>query len=179
MHNNSIDIRGEINQAVIMTLVELIANTLGNDAVEMLLKRLQKKGELEGRALVIAFSEEVEHIYGSQGAYAILRQVGRDLSAKMIADSDPESYQSILTCSLNDMGFAEGIEAAAGHADICHCVFYEQIQQRSREPIEHPVCWAGWDLLKGSCNRSTASIILNGKAGIKRPTPVALNTTNL
>ncbi len=146
-------IRGEINQDVVNTLVELMRKTIGEGGISVILKRLGEHGELSGRALVIACAEEMELLFGAQGAYAILRQVGRELSDRLAAMAPKEEYQEILAGSLNNLGFAQGIEVADNHANICNCVFYDQIIERNRSPIEHPVCWAGWGFIEGFMNK--------------------------
>jgi len=143
------EVVGEISQEVVLTLVELMTKTIGPSAMSVVLKRLDNDDSLEGQALVMACAEEVENVFGSQGAYAILRQVGRDLSNQLAEGVAEQEYRSILTGALNSMGFAKGIDLFEGHANICSCVFYDKIKQVNRSPIDHPVCWAGWGFIEG------------------------------
>ncbi len=116
----------------------------------MITRRLSEKGgSPSGRELVLAFAGETQTILGSKGAFATLRQVGRDLAKSIMADHAPEDWETKLEEGLNDLGFAERIEKETGRAFICRCVFYDILEQRGLEPIEHAVCWAGWGFIEG------------------------------
>ncbi len=141
--------RGEITQEVIQTLIELMMDVIGQKTVEIILSRFPSDDIPPGKELVFAFSEATEKLLGAKGAYAVLRQVGRELAKKVSASLERDQWRPALEQSLNDFGFADRIETERGHANICNCVFYATLKDRGLAPTAHPVCWAGWGFIEG------------------------------
>jgi hypothetical protein len=153
--------RGEITQEVVNTLVGLMEEVIGKAAVNIVLKQFPEDEHPPGRELVFQFAEETENLLGTQGAYAVLRQVGRDL-AKNVASSLPEEqWQHALERSLNEFGFADCISKEDDEASINNCVFYPILEERELPPIGHAVCWAGWGFIEGFMK------LIEGVKGIK------------
>ena len=153
--------RGAITQEVIETLVKLMAETIGQKAVDIVLKQFPSDQLPPGKELVFRFAEETEKLLGSSGGYAVLRQVGRDL-AKQVASTLPrEQWQHALEQSLNNFGFADRIEKCDDHSSICNCVFYPILEDKQLGPTKHAVCWAGWGFIEGFMK------LLEGIKGIK------------
>ncbi len=153
--------RGEITQEVIETLVSLMVQVIGQKAVDIVLRQFPADEQPSGRDLVYRFAEETDRLLGSAGAYAVLRQVGRDLAKQVAADLPKEQWQHALEQSLNDFGFADRIEKRDDHSNICNCVFYEVLEEKKLGPTEHAVCWAGWGFIEGFMK------LIDGVKGIK------------
>jgi len=141
--------RGEITQEVVDTLIDLMAETIGRKGVDIVLKQFPAGEQPSGRDLVFRFAEETDKLLGTRGAYAVLRQVGRDLAKRVAASRPQEEWLPALEQSLNSFGFADGIVKAEDHADICNCVFYPILEERNLNPTGHAVCWAGWGFIEG------------------------------
>ncbi|MGC8942339.1 MAG: hypothetical protein ACP5KF_06730, partial [Sulfurihydrogenibium sp.] len=59
-------IKRTINKEFIDTLVSLTRNVLGDNAVDHILNRINKKvgSDVSGRDIVFAFADEIQNIYG-------------------------------------------------------------------------------------------------------------------
>jgi hypothetical protein len=161
MSNEANVARGEITKEVIDTLVMLMADVIGQNAVDIVLRQSGQNGQPAGKDLVFKFAEETEKLLGSSGGYAILRQVGRDLAKKVASTRPKEQWQEALQQSLNDFGFADRIEKCDDHSSICNCVFYPILEERQLTPTKHAVCWAGWGFIEGFMK------LMEGIQGIK------------
>jgi predicted hydrocarbon binding protein len=151
----------EITQEVVDTLIHLMENVIGKPAVRIVLNQFPENENPLGRDLVFRFAEETQNLFGAQGAYAVLRQVGRDL-AKSVASSTPEDqWLQALEQSLNQFGFAECITKGKEDASINACVFYPILEDRGLQPTDHAVCWAGWGFIEGFMK------LIEGVKGIK------------
>lgn len=148
MYSNP-EIKGEITQEVITVLVDLMRNVIGTNAVDIILKKIEVEEEAKGRFIVFAFAESSTNLLGKKGAFATLRQVGRELAKVMMQKHQRDEWEMVLETALNDFGFAQKIEADMQNAFICNCVFYDILKSKSLNPIEHSVCWAGWGFIEG------------------------------
>jgi len=137
---------GEITQETINTLLELFKKTVGEKGVKLLSNRVSK--DLSGRELVYEIASVAMEIYGTKGSYAIMRQLGRELAKSLMEKYPKEMWQSILESALNHLGFAKKIEYGENEAYIVSCVFYEILQSKGLNPIEHAVCWTGWGFIE-------------------------------
>lgn len=146
-------IEGEINKEVIDTLVSLTKNILGEKTVDIILNEINKKSngkELSGRDIVFSFADEIQNMFGKNGGYAIVRQLGREVAKVLMQNHPKEEWEDLLEKSLNTFGFAYKIERNQDEAYICNCVFYEGVlKPRNLGPIEHCVCWCGWGFIEG------------------------------
>jgi predicted hydrocarbon binding protein len=145
-------IKGSINKEVIDTLVSLTRNILGDKAVDQILNNIAKKvgDNLTGRDIVFAFTDEIQNIYGQNGGYAIVRQLGREVAKVLMEKHPKEEWEEVLEKALNEFGFAYKIERNKNEAYICSCVFYEGVlKPRNLNPVEHCICWYGWGFIEG------------------------------
>lgn len=142
-------IKGEITQEVIDTLVNLMKNVIGDNAVNIILKGLSVEEGSKGRFVVFAFAESSTDLLGTKGAFATLRQVGRELAKVMMSKHAKEDWEFVLSTALNDFGFAQEIIKEDNQAFICNCVFYDILKSKALKPIQHSVCWAGWGFIEG------------------------------
>lgn len=159
--DKSIVIEGEITQEVINVLIELMKTVIGENGVGVILKNINVEENATGRKIVYAFAESTTNILGKQGAFATLRQVGRELAKVMMTKHKKEDWEFVLRTALNDLGFAQQIDMESEQAFICNCVFYNILQNNNLKPIEHSVCWAGWGFIEGFMKA------LEGVKGIK------------
>jgi len=143
------NIKGEINQEVIDTLSNLMAEVLGKNIVKAILRRSSEGGTTSGPEMMFAFAQETQDLLGEKGSYATLRQVGRSLAKQLMTQYPENQWDGVLRKALNDFGFANYIDRQAEKAFICQCVFYDILVQKDLEPIQHAVCWAGWGFIEG------------------------------
>jgi hypothetical protein len=141
--------RGEITQEVVNKLIGLMEDVIGKSAVGIVLKQLPEGEHSPGPDLVLQFAEETQNLLGNAGAFAVLRQVGRDLAKNVAANLPPERWQQALEESLNEFGFADSISKEEEDASINNCVFFPILEERQIEPTGHAVCWAGWGFIEG------------------------------
>lgn len=146
---NQIKIEGEITQEVINTLIDLMKNVIGSNGVGIVLKNLDVEDGAAGKKIVYQFAESTTKILGVKGAFATLRQVGRELAKAMMTKHPRDQWEFVLRTALNDLGFAQKIDFDAKEAFICNCVFYSILKKNKLEPIQHSVCWAGWGFIEG------------------------------
>lgn len=146
------EIKGQINQEVIDTLVSLTKSILGDKAVELILNTVRKKvgNQSSGRDIVFAFADEIQNMYGPKGSYAIVRQLGKGVAKFLMEKHPKEEWEDLLEKSLNTFGFAYKIERNKNEAYICNCIFYEGVlKPRNLGPIQHCICWFGWGFIEG------------------------------
>lgn len=146
---NIIKIEGKITQEVIDTLINLMKEVIGENGVTVVLSGLEVEENASGRKIIYAFAESTTRTLGVKGAFATLRQVGRELSKVMMANHPRENWEHVLQTALNDLGFAQEIKRENNQAFICNCVFYSVLKANNQEPIQHSVCWAGWGFIEG------------------------------
>jgi len=145
----------EIDQPTIMILVELLSQVVGEATVQMALNSLIEKGGSAGSELIMDLSEEIELLFGSDGAYAILRQVGRQFAEIASKGKNANAYE--VSSAINALGIAREVELTPEHACVMNCVFHKQIINRDREAVDHPVCWIDRGVLEGYLNNSDGS----------------------
>ena len=77
-------IKGEITEEVIEGLVTLVKTVIGDKAVIIIKKDLKQRKKPREDKLFLPL-ESVTNLLGIKGAFATLRQVGRELSKVMIS----------------------------------------------------------------------------------------------
>ena len=144
-------VKGVITSEVIGFLIQLMEDIIGETAVKVVLRDTKNKiGEnLEGREILFRFAGELQKTLGVKGAFATMRQVGRDLAKYLMKQHPQEKWEEVLENALNDFGFARKIEKKKDRAYICNCVFYEILEKNDLAPIQHAICWAGWGFIEG------------------------------
>lgn len=141
--------RGEITEEVVNKLVGLMEDVIGKGAVGIVLKQFPEGEHPPGKDLVFLFAEETQNLLGTAGAFAVLRQVGRDLAKDVAASVPKDQWQQAMEESLNTFGFADSITKGSDDSSINNCVFYQILEERQIEPTGHAVCWAGWGFIEG------------------------------
>ena len=142
-------IKGKITEDVINTLVDLMRSVIGSRGVDVILKSLSVEEGAQGRYVIFAFAESSTEILGKKGAFATLRQVGRELAKVMMTKHPRDEWENVLSTALNSFGFAQQIIKEGDKAFICNCVFYDILKENALKPIQHSVCWAGWGFIEG------------------------------
>jgi hypothetical protein len=146
------EIKGEINQEVINTLIDLTKTIIGEKAVDNIVKSIMEKNKknVTGKDIVFAFADEIQNLFGQHGGYAIIRELGRGVAKSLMEKHPKEEWGDLLEKSLNILGFADKIERNSNEAYICNCVFYEgNLKPRGFGPIEHSICWYSWGFTEG------------------------------
>jgi len=138
-----------ISAEVIEVLVNLARNVIGTNVGEVILREMKVENKNDGREIVYKFAESIEDVLGKNGAFATLKQVGRDLAQKLMDENPSTEWKWLFNNALREFGFAELIEETGTEAFICNCVFYDILQEKGLEPTEHPVCWTGWGFIEG------------------------------
>ena len=138
-----------ISKEVIEVLVNLARRVIGYNLGSVVLRELQIENTDDGREIVYKFASSLEDTLGKMGAFATLKQVGRDLSLKLMNESLEQEWEQLFKNALREFGFAEMIDKTNNSAYICNCVFYDVLQKDGLEPTEHPVCWVGWGFIEG------------------------------
>jgi predicted hydrocarbon binding protein len=147
-----VEIKGEINQEVINTLIDLTKAIIGEKAVNNIVKSVNEKNKenTTGEDIVFAFADEIQNLFGQHGGYAIIRELGREVAKSLMEKYPREEWEDLLKKSLNIFGFAYKIERNSNEAYIYNCVFYEgALKPRGLGPIEHSVCWFSWGFIEG------------------------------
>ncbi len=143
-------VKGQINEEVINTLIQLSRGIIGDKAVDSVLRTMKESGEeLSGKDIVFAFADKIQSLFGDKGSYATIRQLGREVAKELIKNHEKDQWEGLLESGLNTFGFAYKIERTRQDAYICNCVFYEILNKQGLKPIEHCVCWAGWGFIEG------------------------------
>jgi predicted hydrocarbon binding protein len=146
------EIKGEINQEVINTLIDLTKAIIGEKAVDNIVKSVMEKNKenCAGKDIVFAFADEIQNLFGQKGGYAIIRQLGREVAKSLMEKHLKEEWEDLLKKSLNTFGFAYKIERNSNEAYICNCVFHEEaLKPRGLGPTEHSICWYSWGFIEG------------------------------
>jgi len=138
-----------ITEEVVNVLVNLARGVIGFNVGNVILRELNIENENDGREIVYKFAGSMEDTLGRNGAFATLRQVGRDLAQKLMDENPKDEWKTLFVDGLRQFGFAQMIEEESDHAFICNCVFYDILQQNNLEPTQHPVCWTGWGFIEG------------------------------
>jgi hypothetical protein len=106
------EVKGEINKELINTLIELTKTIIGEKAVNNIVKSVMEKNKEDttGKDIVFAFADEIQNLFGQNGGYAIIRQLGREVAKSLMEKHPKEEWEDLLEKSLNTFGFAYKIE---------------------------------------------------------------------
>lgn len=139
----------KISEEVIGVLVDLARGVVGTNVGAVVLREMKIENENDGREIVYKFAASIEDTLGKNGAYATLKQVGRDLSQKLMEENDESEWENLFHNALSEFGFAEMVKKEDNAAFICSCVFYDILKVDGLGPTQHPVCWTGWGFIEG------------------------------
>jgi predicted hydrocarbon binding protein len=146
-----VEIKGEINQEVINTLIDLTKAIVGEKATDNIMRSVMKKNKenVTGKDIVFTFADEIQNLFGQHGGYAIIRQLGREVAKSLMKKYPKEEWEDLLEKFLNAFGFVHKIERNSNEAYIYNCVFYEEnLKPRGLKPTEHCVCWYAWGFIE-------------------------------
>jgi predicted hydrocarbon binding protein len=140
-----------ISWQVIDLLVEKIVSLIGKDAAGVLgTVRAMDHSQDPSPEMVYQLGNDLGELLGKDGAFAIVRQVGREIGKEFTDGKSRAEALKILEETLRHLGFAYRIDLDDDDAYICQCVFYDLLDRDGFGPIERPVCWAGWGFIEGS-----------------------------
>jgi iron uptake system EfeUOB component EfeO/EfeM len=83
---NMAEIKGEINQEVINTLIDLTKAIAGEKVVDNIMRSIMEKNKenVIGKDIVFTFADEIQNLFVRKGGYAIIRQLGRELAKSLM-----------------------------------------------------------------------------------------------
>ncbi|MEO2153182.1 MAG: hypothetical protein ABGX24_02025 [Aquificota bacterium] len=132
---------------------------LGEKGLKLFQRKVEEKNLSTVPEIVFEIASQMEEIYGTKGAYSLLRELGRSVARDLMKNHPKEEWEEIFEKGLNIMGFAQGVKKEPNRACICQCIFYPQfLEPRQLEPIKHPVCWIGWGFVEGFMKALTGAI---------------------
>ncbi len=99
--------------------------------------------------IVYDLGNEMEELFGKKGAFALLRQAGREIGKNFTDGKKSDEAAEILASTLRQLGFAYEIKLEDNDAYICKCVFYKFLEADGHGPVQKPVCWTGWGFIEG------------------------------
>ncbi len=153
MTDTAVDQGEEIEQLsweVLDIIVDKIGGIIGEGAVSVLQTiKTADRDQAPNPELVYNLGNELEEIIGKKGAFALLRQVGREVGKMFTDGKHPEEATEILAVTLRNLGFAYEIKLNEKEAYICKCVFYDLLAADGYRPIQKPVCWTGMGFIEG------------------------------
>ncbi len=140
----------DMSWQVIDLILEKMRLLIGEGALSVLqeIKNVDRSSD-PSPELVYRLSNELGDLLGAQGAFAVIRQVGREIGVHFSEGKGAEAAKTILQETLRGLGFAYEIRLDESDAYICSCVFHRMIEAEGARPIEKPVCWAGWGFIEG------------------------------
>ncbi len=139
-------------EEILNILISLTGKTIGEKAVNQVLSKASNNVENEDdiKELVFKFADEIQNLYGKNGSFAIVRQLGREVAKTFMEQHHKEEWENLLEEGLRILGFAQGIEKSNNTACICNCIFFEkELEPRNIEPINHSVCRFGLGFIEG------------------------------
>ena len=139
-----------ISQEIIDDLLQVLDSIVGPKAVNVIKRRIEEKGLKTPQEIAYEVAKDLEEIFGTKGAFATLREVGRQVARDLMKNHPKEEWEEVFQKGLNVMGYAKGVKREGDRACICSCVFYPQfLEKEGIEPIKHPVCWMGLGFVEG------------------------------
>ena len=149
----------DISQEILEDLYKILSDIVGEKAVNLFKKRIEKKGIKDVPTIIFEVAGEMENIFGTKGAFATLREVGRQIARDLMESHPKEEWEEIFERGLNIMGFAKGVKKEPTRACICSCIFYPNfLSKKNLKPTEHAVCWIGWGFIEGFMKAFTGAL---------------------
>ena len=139
-----------ISEEILQNLYKILEGIIGARAVNLFKKRIEERGITDIPQTIFELAGEMEGIFGKRGAFATLREVGRQVAKDLMESHPRQEWESVFEKGLNIMGFAKGVKKEPTRACICSCIFYPNfLSKRNLKPTEHAVCWIGWGFIEG------------------------------
>ncbi|HIP98430.1 MAG TPA: hypothetical protein EYH37_03600 [Aquifex aeolicus] len=148
-----------ISQEILNELYSILEKIIGAGSINFLKRKIKEKGTTDIPQIIFEVSGELGNLFGQKGAFATLREVGRQVAKDLMEKHPREEWEKIFEKSLNVMGFAKGVKREGNRACICSCIFYHNfLKERNLKPTEHPVCWIGWGFIEGFMSAFTGAL---------------------
>ena len=150
---------GQLSKEILEEIYTLIEGIIGEKSLRLLKRRIEEKGIKDVPRILFEVADEMGKLLGKRGAYATLREVGREVARNLMQKYPREEWERIFEEGLNIMGFAKGVKREGNRACICSCIFYPQfLEPRKLKPTEHPICWIGWGFIEGFMKEFTGAL---------------------
>jgi len=122
----------------------ILESLIGKRAVQIIRRKIESEARTKdpSKILFTAVSALTELI-GRNGACAIVREIGREVAAKMMEGRPPSTWWSICQEALKEAGYAQQLEdLSEGDFCVVGCSFYPQfLKPNGLEASKHPICW--------------------------------------
>ncbi len=150
---------GSISQEILTELYSILEKIIGARSINLFKRRIEEKGITDVPQIIFEIAGEMGNLFGQRGAFATLREVGRQVAKDLMENHPREEWEKIFEEGLNVMGFAKGVKREESRACICSCIFYPNfLEGRNLKPTEHPVCWIGWGFIEGFMKAFTGAL---------------------
>lgn len=138
------EIQEQINHEIVLKIIEIAKGLLGSFNVNTMLNQVADAGSIpEGCDLLIAFGDKIQSQYGDKGAFATMRQLGREVGKNLMANHPAEEWEDLLKTGLLTLGFTKNIKIGENSVEVTDCVYHKILEQRGKKPTEHSFCWMG------------------------------------
>ncbi len=135
---------------VIDLVVEKVCGLIGENAARVLTSVREMDHDSDpDPEIVYQLGNDLGELLGPDGAFAVVRQVGREIGHAFTDGKERAEALGILEETLRHLGFAYRIDLEDDDAYICQCVFYDLLKRDGAAPIQRPVCWVGWGFIEG------------------------------
>jgi predicted hydrocarbon binding protein len=143
----------DISQEVLEDIYRLLGDLVGQGNVDIFKRIIEEKGTQDIAQIIFEIADEMGKIFGPRGAYATLRQIGRQIAQDLMKAHPKEEWEKIFKEALAVMGFAKEVVREGNKAYVYSCRFYPQfLEPKGLKPTEHPVCWIGLGFIEGFMN---------------------------
>ena len=139
----------QINHEIILTIIEIAKELLGPFNVNTMLNQVaDAKGVLEGSDLLIAFGDKLQVQYGNNGAFATMRQLGREVGKKLMSVHPDDEWNHLMRKGLSTLGFTDNIRIEDKKIIVTDCIYFNILEHRGINPTEHSFCWMGMGFIE-------------------------------
>jgi len=151
-----------LSEEILEDIYREVEKIVGTKSVNLFKRKISEKGIKEVSSILFELAGEMENLFGSKGAYSVLREVGRSVAKDLMNQHPNSEWEEVFEKGLNIMGFAQGVQKEEKRACICNCIFYPNFLERKNiKPTEHPICWIGWGFIEGFMR------VFTGATGVK------------
>jgi len=140
----------QLDHEIILTVTKSAGELIGKYSVEKILNKMaDSDGVLEGRALIFSFGNEIQSSHGNKGAFATMRQMGREVAKVLMSKHKVFEWEGLFEKGLSTLGFAQWVEKDKEKACLFGCTYCDVLKQKGLQPLEHSICWFGWGFTEG------------------------------
>lgn len=140
----------QFDHELVNTIINVTKKLVGDYSIDKVLNKLADSNlSLDGQQLLFAFTDGIQKKYGVNGAFATMRQIGREVAKGLIADHSSSEWEHMLDLGLRKMGFNVLPFENDKEACVFDCVYLRILESVELKPVEHCICWMGWGFIEG------------------------------